>query len=1388
MPRLPSLKAGFSTQAGGGFDSGNGGAARYRPVRPDIVAITNGPGVAQVLMGGWSTWWMMVGDKPVVSIAGRSGAGAYSSPGVVDGVGVGGSGRLAVVHNSGATKWLHDFLCDAWLAPGTATWTCTDAEFGQVNLTTYPLQENQTGIVLQCTTSEQQAALVWAVTLTGKNDTVALTNLSGVPTARLAPTANITGAGQQRWGSTTELYAAALPAGSAFVADTGSCAGTIVPSPNAGAANPCALLKGSLSCKKSGVCTGHLVVSWGYSRVPNESAVREALARLEQQREMFDPHYYSRLVNGTNEFPSWFASWIGRSLKPAAAHSALLQPGAVEAAVRASRQWNRQHRPLQLHSPDADFDVALAHCSGEMMYQYEHPGFLHGVNDAKYGKISIGTLGATAAGYHKQVESTLYFIAGTQDPLTHRQRYWSPGLAIANWAEEQDFYFVEQVLFHAQWSNTSGSGIRFLQRMWPAVMRAVEQGLRASDPDNDGIFTGYYEYWDNDTRDRGGKCVEQTALALSALRAASKIAEYTGNTITAAKFDALANRTAALMTSTFWLQSIGAWGSAEWNGDIRLRPEAQENFAVVSRGLGDYVTAQQAYLSSRYLREVLFIGDRDNVTLEVINDWWPIVWSHQYVANGDAAQSCLAACRAGDVDGYHPMLKSVTVGQYFSTDATMGNEQFNDGFATGMKDLVELQPAMLEAVVRGYYGVDLRLMENLIVISPNLPSEWVKSGKSVSISTPDLQYNFTQANGKLVVELKTWTARTIQMDLPIRAAVNSVSTTLSLFAQTVPSSFTPVSGLVNRARVRVRSAAATAYMKAEVLFGSEARIVGNRTVVLGTPTTFSVQHATVVKVHDPQGVVEQARITRNEIKITPTVDRWQLQDGLEGWPLPATIFVELVATTSSAAPDGSATKITWLEPLDLMVAPPWRIMTIAVAAKGQVPLQFGTLGCPDGTAPPCVVLPRLGDILGPAPPAGTLRMVDCKATDALNFTAPELAEGNSAVIRVVGTQSCLSVAGGGPSNTQTVLLQNCRAAPRWYWRSGYHSNEGGHLCLATDTQVCLDRAHHIHDFTTLDAYTFVPTAVEKYHDENWSLNATGQLVSRCIEPSCAAKQCVGGSLPPETPPVPPSVASNVSFSLALCNDGQTAIAGTATVSIAAFGFSTAVVVNMPPNSVQQIGVYITEEQHLSRISPGTTRVMVSLAGRTQVADAVRWSSLPGINASTTIHALDLSQAFNFDAEELYSAKSMASRWRLDYTGIGIGIEAQLRYNNTARIAAQRPGHPIAVDNTTPYRGYYLDSPPITNLGYGNLPEHLCHSGLGQGHCNNNPGLNTGLVPNGTLKDAMSCNVWRSTAGQWLLPRFSSWSDLHPGGLSPSLLFKTGRKGERNIVALVASQV
>ena len=706
------------------------------------------------------------------------------------------------------------------------------------------------------------------------------------------------------------------------------------------------------------------------------------------------------------------------------------------------------------------------------------------------------------------------------------------------------------------------------------------------------------------------------------------------------------------------------------------------------------------------------------------------------------------------------MLKSITQGQYFTADASMGNEQYNDGYATGMQDLVELQPAMLEAVIRGYFGVDLRLMEDLVTISPNLPTEWVATGDAISIATPDLNYSFTQSAGKLTVELRTPVARKIEMRLPVRAAVHGVTVESSAPGGT-SATYRVEAGHVSNARVIVKTPSAATHMKAEIQLGPDASVTGDRTVVIGEAATFKIANAKAVAIHDPQGVVERSHVAQDQIALTPTVEGWQLQDGLEGWPLPATVFVEMVAE----APTNTAGKkaVTWLAPLDLKLVPPWRLETIAVAAKGEFPPGHGGVaGCPDGTAPPCVALPRLGDISPPPAPApppplppsapGALQMVDCASPKALNFSSPAVAKGDKGVIRVVGTDWCLSDVASSTRPERSIVLQSCAAAPHWYWRSGYHAKEGGHLCLAADVGTCLDRAHHSPDSTTIDTFTFVPTVTEKFHDENWALNGDkpgpGHLISRCVEPSCAAHQCVGGEIPamccwnriiqgcnatsecdsggegcvpsgtqtkrygvvtchtcasqgevydPATasckahddyeddegraPTV--SASSNVSVTLMLRNDGGAPVTGLANVSLPALQFSATAAVNLPAGGQQQLVVNISQEAQLARISPGTTRVAVTLAGRTQVADAVRWSPPPGRNFSARIRPLDLSNAFNFDAEELYSVQSIAARWRIDCesssslsgfwiqsltesdctdTGVGIGIEAQLRYN------------------------------------------------------------------------------------------------------------------------------
>eukprot|EP01052_Picozoa_sp_SAG31_P005033 SAG31_NODE_216_length_20053_cov_9.223815_2_plen_325_part_00 len=315
----------------------------------------------------------MVGDLPQIAIVGRDGGGAYSSPGVVAGVGVSAAVRVAVRYKDGTTRWLDTFDCAAFLAPGTASWRC-DGDSGPlvagqspgrlaVNLTVHALQENQTGLVM---TAEHNAAaavvLEWRLVLTGQaGDTLGISrSRSNLAKVKLTTTANHSGPGQQVWGPYTELHAAAVPNGTASAVNaTDAAAGAMLTTPP------------SLDGRS------RLLVQFGYNGF-DTIAVEEALSRLERQRAMFDPSFYAKIAG--KHAGSWFDSWIGRSLNPEAKLDHLLKPTALEAAVEASERWNARRRPLKLQTPDVHFDVALAHCSGEMQYQYEHPGFLHGAS------------------------------------------------------------------------------------------------------------------------------------------------------------------------------------------------------------------------------------------------------------------------------------------------------------------------------------------------------------------------------------------------------------------------------------------------------------------------------------------------------------------------------------------------------------------------------------------------------------------------------------------------------------------------------------------------------------------------------------------------------------------------------------------------------------------------------------------------------------------------------------------------------------------------------------------------------------------------------------------------------------------------------------------------
>ena len=500
-----------------------------------------------------------------------------------------------------------------------------------------------------------------------------------------------------------------------------------------------------------------LLLVWGYSDYDREG-VAAAYRRLEG-RPFAAPDWVAQMRG------RWFEHWVGRCLHPERRFRQLMNRF-PEAAAEGGAFWHPAGR-LRVETPEAEFDTVVNRAVVEHRYQFEYPAFIHGILGwNKHGKINFGYYAADDAGMHREVADSLHFISGSQDE-TGRQRYLSPAFHAIGWAEEVDFYFVEQVWHHYRWTADRA----FLEALYPAARRSLEHALAASDPNGTGIMTGYYEFWQNDAHSRGGKCVVHGALAWGALAAAAGMAAVLDRGEDGARYREYAARVRQRLERELWHEEIGAFGSAEWHGDVRPRPETQEQFMPGLRGLG---SPRQRRRASRYLRDQFVLRPTAGVALELINDWWPIFWSHHYVANGDALLSVLAAACSGDIDGYWPLVRSMVQGALTSGDGSLRSTQDNSGRGTGLRHTAEVQAPLLHMVVEGLFGIRPALHENRLLVRPSFPRHW----RHARLQRPGLTVRYRRTDSPVPtirLEVTCDAARHISVELPVRGRVRSAT-------------------------------------------------------------------------------------------------------------------------------------------------------------------------------------------------------------------------------------------------------------------------------------------------------------------------------------------------------------------------------------------------------------------------------------------------------------------------------------------------------------------------------------------------------------------------------------------------------------------------------------
>ena len=672
-------------------------------------------------MTGDGVWYLQAGDQPVLRLAHRPyWPNSYIKPDLIPGLGISGDLSFAALTAAGPVPLDRGTRVEARFSPGEAEWRCnlSRSGAGSLRLRVRPLVSTNGCVVL----------------LDGDTAVSAHLDLGAGTQPVRTPAPPRRGAGyvvlEHPSFPYTQLVAGTTTGAPADIRVQGSTDAHLTLQPGTG-----------------------LLLIWGYSDY-DRAGVATAYRRLEGL-----PFAASGWVREMRQ--RWFEHWIGRCLHPEERFSQLMERF-PETAAEAAEFWHPRRR-LRIETPEPDFDTVVNRAAVEHRYQFEYPAFIHGILGwNKYGKINFGYYAADDAGMHREVEDSLHFIAGSQD-AGGRQRYLSAAFHSIGWAEEVDFYFVEQVWHHYRWTGDQA----FLTALYPAARRALEHALAASDPDHTGVMTGYYEFWQNDAHSRGGKCVVHGALAWGALRAAAGMAALLGETTDAAQYREYAALVRARLETELWHDQVGAFGSAEWNGDVRPHPETQEQFLPAIRGLG---STRQRRRASRYLRDTFLLRPRAGVTLELINDWWPIFWSHHYVANGDALLSVLGAARSGDLDGYWPLVQSIVRGALTSSDGSLRSTQDNAGRGTGLRHTAEVQAPMLQMVVEGLFGITAAAHENRLVIRPNFPAHW----SHARLQRPGLTVHYRRETGHpaaITLQVITDAPRRITVELPIRGRV-----------------------------------------------------------------------------------------------------------------------------------------------------------------------------------------------------------------------------------------------------------------------------------------------------------------------------------------------------------------------------------------------------------------------------------------------------------------------------------------------------------------------------------------------------------------------------------------------------------------------------------------
>lgn len=480
--------------------------------------------------------------------------------------------------------------------------------------------------------------------------------------------------------------------------------------------------------------TYHIVALWGVT-THDEKLAQDTVARLDTPLATGWASVRDRLKE------KWLDCFVRQALDPDRRFEKLLKSPGTE-LDRTREHWDNRRKEFQIRTPDKHLTALInwERCRSE--YHRKGPGLYLGEIWQMYSHISTGWYGKSWGGDHEAIGDCLRLYGAMQEENGFI-RWISPSLTPFV-AENNTPYWVDQVWWHYAWTGDK----QFVRDLWPVVKKAVEWQRKQNDPDGDGLFQDWYEYWNCDSNGKGPKAAAPSAMSWAMLDRAAKLAVPAGDEGAAREYRELADKTRKAVLSELWNEKAGRLGSIGGEGIWRGHPQIWEEYLAINAGL---LAPEQGRRAMRWLASHYGFEPQPEVRLLACSDWFPIRWSNQWVPTGDTCLAVLAGARSGDVDHWWPFLKTTVLSAFKSDFPGINMGISNAGAGGGDREDVDSVDPYIHVAVRGLFGIEPALHEDRIDICPAFPSDW----REASISMPDVSYEYRREGSKATFRIRT---------------------------------------------------------------------------------------------------------------------------------------------------------------------------------------------------------------------------------------------------------------------------------------------------------------------------------------------------------------------------------------------------------------------------------------------------------------------------------------------------------------------------------------------------------------------------------------------------------------------------------------------------------